>query len=208
VLLALLEVPNCAVMTICIDEDHLFADLDRRIESRLRSATTVTLEPYSQSELVDILAARVRHGLDEDRVTDAALTHIVDTAAGDAREAIGLLRRAAQQATETGRDITPELVEECAKAARRELRNRQVRSLGTHQRALYDVVCAAGSDGIRADNVRTQYEQRVQDPKPDRTRTRYLDSLERYDLISSEGAGRGKMYYPATDSHVGSSGTQ
>lgn len=200
VLLSLYDLPNVAVVTITIGQDRLLADLDQRVQSRLRSATTITLDSYSYAELVDIVDYRVEHGLVSGRVADGAVTHIADLAAGDARDAIALLRRAATRARDEGVDVTPALVDGVREDARADVRERHKRSLGTHQRALYSIVREAGSAGIRADRLRERYEARVQEPKPDRTRTRYLESLERYGLIeSNDKGGRGKRYFPVAD---------
>lgn len=39
-----------------------------------------------------------------------------------------------------------------------------------------------------------RYDERVSDPRVKSTRRKYLQSLERYELITSSGQGRGRMY--------------
>jgi Cdc6-like AAA superfamily ATPase len=78
--------------------------------------------------------------------------------------------------------------------ARAAVHDIHVRSLGTHQRALYHSIRDAGSAGIRAGDLHDEYEQRVRDPRGRSMRRRYLDSLERYDLITQSGTGRTTVY--------------
>lgn len=194
---ALYETAGVTVVGICIDDDDLLAsaDLEPGTRSRLRSMYRLTLDSYTHEELLDILAARVEHGLDASRVTDDALDAIADIAAGNARLAITHLRRAARTVRETEDDeLTREVVGAVADDARAAIRDIHVRSLGTHQRALYHIIRDAGTSGIRAGTLHERYEKRVQNPRGRSMRRRYLDSLERYELIAQSGSGRGTTY--------------
>ncbi len=61
----------------------------------MHSAATIRLEKYTYDELVDILTSRISHGLIGSRVDDEAVAYIADTAAGDVRRAVAILRQAA-----------------------------------------------------------------------------------------------------------------
>jgi Cdc6-like AAA superfamily ATPase len=194
---ALHETRGVTVVGICIDDDDLLAtaDLNPGTESRLRSMRRLSLDPYTHDELLDILAYRVEHGLDSGRVTDGALDAIANVAAGDARVAITHLRRGAKTVTESERDVlTADIVSDVADAAQAAVYDLHVRSLGTHQRALYTVIRDAASAGIRAGELHERYEQHVQNPRGRSMRRRYLGSLERYGLITKSGSGRGTTY--------------
>jgi Cdc6-like AAA superfamily ATPase len=194
-IISLADLPDVSVVTICIDEDQWLANADERLRSRLRGAESITLEKYAHDELVDILQYRVDHGLAAARVDDVAVRDIADRAAGNARVAIALLRRAAKRVVEDERDqLTVDIVDSIAEDAHADVRDMHVRSLGTHQRALYSLIRAAGSDGIAAGSLHDQYEDRVEEPKTRRTRRRYLQSLERYDLITTSGSTRNRQY--------------
>ncbi len=93
---ALYEIPNVTIVAITIDEDDLFAHLDSRVQSRFRSAETIHLERFTHDQLVDILQARIRAGLRPGTISSDAIDYIADVAAGDAREAIGILRSGAR----------------------------------------------------------------------------------------------------------------
>ncbi|WIV67095.1 Cdc6/Cdc18 family protein [Natrialbaceae archaeon AArc-T1-2] len=191
---ALYDVPNVTMIVITIDEDDLLARTDSRVQSRLRSMTTVALEKYSHAQLVDILRARIRAGLAPGVITSAAIAEIADAAAGDAREAIAILRQAATVVDSSDeREITVDVVGRVEDDAREEIRRDRVDDLGTHKRLLYDIIEAAGEIG--ATELRETYEQRCSEPKGNSTRRRYLGSLEdKYELIATDGCGRGKVY--------------
>jgi cell division control protein 6 len=194
---ALYETPGVTIVGICIDDDDLLADADMEpgTRSRLRSMRRLRLDAYTHEQLRDILASRVEHGLDPSRVTGSALDAIADVAAGNARLAITHLRRAAKAVQRNDTDtLTPAIVEAVADDARAAVQDIHVRSLGTHQRALYTLIREAATEGIRASDLHAKYEQRVQSPRGRSMRRRYLNSLERYGLITQSGSGRGTTY--------------
>jgi Cdc6-like AAA superfamily ATPase len=194
---ALHETPGVTIVGICIDDDDLLAtaDLNPGTESRLRSMRRLSLTRYTHDEILDILAYRVEHGLDSERVTDSALEAIADVAAGNARVAITHLRRAAKTVYESDYDtLTADVVSDVADAVQAAVHDLHVRSLGTHQRALYTIIRDAASAGVRAGELHDKYEHRVQNPRGRSMRRRYLSSLERYGLITKSGSGRGTTY--------------
>lgn len=196
---SLADIRKLSLITICVDQDELLTDLieQGRIRTRLRSAETIQLDRYSYNELYDIIEYRVDHGLDSSRVCDEAIAAIADAAAGNARLGIAFLRRAAKH-VEGGHasELTDSVVEEVADDAREDIRSNRKRYLGTHQQVLYEIIQDAGSDGVAAGELHARYERGVQEPKTRRTRRRYLDSLERYDLIESKGSTRSRRYVP------------
>jgi Cdc6-like AAA superfamily ATPase len=198
---ALHETRGVTVVGICIDDDDLLAtaNLNPGTESRVRSMRRLSLEPYTHDEILDILAYRVEHGLDSERVADSALAAIADVAAGDARVAITHLRRAAKTVYESDYDrLTADVVSEVADAAQAAVHDLHIRSLGTHQRALYTIIQETASAGVQAGELHERYEQRVQNPRGRSMRRRYLSSLERYGLITKSGNGRGTTYRVVT----------
>ncbi|ELZ08042.1 orc1/cdc6 family replication initiation protein [Natrinema thermotolerans DSM 11552] len=192
---ALIDIPNVTIVAITIDEDDLFAHLDSRVRSRLRSAQPITLDRFTHGQLVDILQARIRAGLRPGTISTDAIGYIADVAAGDAREAIGILRSAARAVSRDcdRSQITIDIVDEVRTAALEEIHLERVEDLGTHKRLLYDIIEASGT--IPGSELHETYEQRAQNPKAKSTRRRYLSNLEeKYGLIESNGSGRGKTY--------------
>jgi len=193
ILLALYEVPNVSLICITIKEDQWMTSLGQAAASRMHSAATVRLDKYSHTELVDILNARVTHGLVSSRVDDNAVEYIADIAAGNARDGIALLRRAAAHVEENEmREMTTEVVDAISDDAQREVTQRKIRTLGTHQRLLFRIVRQAGE--IDVGTLHARYEAQIDSPKSRTTRRRYLRSLKQYELIADEGNGRGKSY--------------
>ncbi|MEF8814621.1 MAG: Cdc6/Cdc18 family protein [Halovenus sp.] len=191
---ALYAIEGVTVVAISISEDDLFSavDLQSQTRSRLRSFDVLRLQAYTHDEMVDILDYRIEHGLDRGRVADGVIDYVADHASGNARDGIALLRRAARRARTEGCDITVDLVAEVRADARADVREQRVRSMGTHQRTLYEIIRA--HEDIAAEALYTAYEERVQDPRGKRRRRQYLDALERYDLIEQAGRGRGVHY--------------
>lgn len=192
-LLALWEVPNVSLICITTDEDAWFAHLGSAAQSRMQSAATIRLEKYTHTELVDILESRIDHGLIGSRVDDQAVESIADIAAGDARRGIAILRRAADyvESKETQR-LTTGAVERVVADADDDIRERRVRSLGTHQRLLLELIDASGE--IDGGTLHARYEDQSSSPKSPSSRRRYLKSLRQYDLIEAEGNGSGTRY--------------
>lgn len=194
---ALVDTPSVTVICICVDDDDLIAssEVGPGTQSRLRSMMRMSLDSYTHQELLDIISYRVEHGLDGSRVDDAAIGAIADSAAGNARLAITHLRRAARYVMSEEVDrLTESVVDTVATDAQVAVHDLHVRSLGTHQRSLYTIIRDAGSKGITASALHDQYESRVQKPRSKSMRRRYLTSLQRYDLISQSGSGRGTRY--------------
>jgi len=200
-LLSLYQIPHVAQIPITTKQDEWLAGLDSRVETRFRRAESLHLEKYSHRELVDILDARVVHGLISARVADNAVEHIADLAAGNARSGVALLRRAAKHVEKNDlNELTTEVVDAIVADAEADLRERRIRSLGTHKRLLYEIVREAGE--IDSGTLHARYEDRSLSPKARSTRRKYLKSLRRYNLIASDGTGRSTTYH-----HVEPDGT-
>ena len=191
---SLYEIPYVTLVMITINEDEFFADLDSRVRSRVRGAVKVHLEKYHHEEMQDILQGRIDIGLRGDPVEAEVVSRLADLANGDARLGIALLRQAIRRTLEDGAtELTlADLDTELEDAARTEVRNRHVTNLSTHQRHLYEIIRSRGP--LSGSELRTAYEQRATDPRSDARRRQLLDSLERYNLIETEGTGRGKSY--------------
>nr|WP_305148810.1 Cdc6/Cdc18 family protein [Halobellus inordinatus] len=190
---ALWEIPNVTLVLVCVNEDDFFADLDSRVASRLRGAAKISLEKYHHDELCDILWGRIHAGIASGVVEEETVDYIADVAAGDARHAITLLRRAVRDAVESGDEtLTGDHVRKVREDAREEIHDRNVDTLGTHQRHLYEIIKDAGE--ISAKDLHARYEGRVADPRAKSTRRKYLQSLEHYKLIESAGSTRARRY--------------
>lgn len=193
VLYDLYRVQNFSMVLIANREEELFAELDERLVSRLHSSRRISLNKYGLNELVDILQERVKHGLIEDVVSRQKLELIADIAAGDARYAIRLLGISANEARQQGlKQITREVIKEMTNKARKGTHKENLQKLKEHQRVLYDILKEHGE--MDPGEVYAQYQQRVEEPKTDRTVRKYLQKLIDYDLVEAKGEKRGRTY--------------
>lgn|GEM_PF-6626661 len=63
VLTALDKVENVTTLLITLDEDEWMAELDKRVNSRVRSIMGIHLEKYHHDEMADTLRSRAEKGL-------------------------------------------------------------------------------------------------------------------------------------------------
>ena len=190
----LYSIPHITMVLVANREDALFAGFGDRLRSRLQSSIRVRLAAYRSDALVAILRDRVRWGLSDDSIGTGVLDQVADAAAGDARVAIGTLRRAARAATTTGVDrITTELVADVVPEAKAAIRQKNVAQLTPDQQVLYEVATEHGE--IAPGELYDEYAHRVSDPKSKRTVRKYMGKLAQYNLVDAVGQKRGRRYH-------------
>ena len=193
VLYELYRTDGLALILIANDETDVFAELNGRLASRFHTSERIHFNRYHLDELVSILEARVRLGLKPDVIDPSQLETIADLAAGDARVAIGSLRTAARAAARQNlQTITDEVIEAAVPDAKAEIRQQNVEKLTDDQQVVYEIITNAGE--IAPPDLYEEYNNRVDDPKTDRTVRNYLEKMERYNLIRVEGENRGRTY--------------
>ncbi|GKZ15381.1 Cdc6/Cdc18 family protein [Haladaptatus sp. T7] len=193
VLYDLYRMPTISMVLITNREDELFSHLDGRLASRLRTCVRVPFEKYHLDELVSILRARVQWGLSEGAIGNQELELIADAAAGDARVAIGILRNAARRADQSGLDyISTDIVDEAIPDGQREVRQKTISQLNAHQRALYDILEEEGE--LNPGELYEAYQERVENPKTNRTVRNHLSKMEHYRLVVADGKNRARTY--------------
>lgn len=186
----LYEAPGLSLVLIANGEEQLWQGIDDRITSRVSAGHRIRFHPYDTPALMDILRKRSEHaGVGVD---DAQLERIAQHAAGDARLAIRTLREAAENATGRYWVIEAEDVAAAIPDAERQLRRESIDRLGEHQRVVLDVVEECGP--VRMSTLYGHYEDRVDEPRVERTVRTYLQKLIEYDLVESEGDKRGRQY--------------
>ena len=184
---------NLSMVLITNREEDVFMQLGGRLQSRLQSAARIRFDRYSTDALVGILRDRVRWGLRDDAASDEILERIADAAAGDARVAIGILRRAAQHATEQGLEtMTAKIVDDAVPETKAELTRKNIEKLNDDQRVLYEIISDHGE--IDPSNLYEEYRKQADDPKTDRMVRYHLQKMQHYDLIVADGENRGRTY--------------
>ncbi|MFW5938434.1 MAG: Cdc6/Cdc18 family protein [Halanaeroarchaeum sp.] len=193
VLYDLYELPHVEMVLISNGEAEVLAGLDDRLHSRLRTATRISFDRYGTDALVAILEQRVHNGLQPDVIDRPELEAIARSADGNARDAIAVLRSAAQLAeSRDAETITRDIVEDAVSDARTRVRQMLLEKLNDHQRVLYDAIEAA--EPIAPGDLYETYEDSVEDPRTRRTLRTYLTKMEQYSLVVSEGSAQGRRY--------------
>jgi orc1/cdc6 family replication initiation protein len=193
VLYDLYTLPNVTMILIANREEELFYNVDDRVTSRLRGCARVRFDKYSVDELVQILAKRAEWGLAPGAVSREELEHIANTAAGDARVAISVLRSAAKYAEREGHDtITRGVISAAVPEARDEIEQKNLEKLNDHQRTIYEIVEEHGE--IAPSALYEEYERAVAEPMTKRTLRNYLSKMEHYNLVEAVGENRSRTY--------------
>jgi len=193
VLYDLYMVPNISIVLIANKEEELFAQLEDRLTSRLHGGRRIYLERYHIDQLVDILEGRVQYALEGTPISNDQLEKIADAAAGDARRGLAILRNAAHEATHRGlSEITGEVVEDALPVALEDLQRKTVEMLQEHQQILFEIIEEAGD--ISPNELYQQYENRVNNPRTDRTVRNYLKKMQHYNLIEAKGRKQNRTY--------------
>ena len=194
----LYRIPNLTMVLIANRQEDVFSELGSRLNSRLEACARIKFGRYSINQLVTILEDRVRWGVDPGAIDTEQLELIADHAAGDARAAIGIFRHAAKVAQREGHDrITASVINDVVSEAKSEIRQKTTEKLTEHQQALYDIITNTGE--ITPGNLYDRYCAAVSDPKTKRTVRNHLSKLREYNLITANGANRGRSYQPVSD---------
>ena len=194
----LYRIPNLTMVLIANRQEDVFSELGSRLNSRLQACARIKFGRYSINQLVTILEDRVQWGVNPGAIDAEQLELIADHAAGDARAAIGIFRHAAKVAQREGHDrITASVIDGVVSEAKSEIRQKTTEKLTEHQQALYDIITNTGE--ITPGNLYERYCAAVSDPKTKRTVRNHLSKLREYNLITANGANRGRSYQPVTD---------
>jgi len=190
----LYSIPELTLLLITNDASDLLGPMEERLLSRLRTAVTIEFGRYDLETLVAILDRRATAALEPGAVGHGRLERIADVAAGNAREAIAILRQVARTATSEGATtITDGHLDEAIPEAQQERRQTDLDRLTEHQRAVFGVLADAG-ESLQPKTVHERYGERVSSPKTKRTVRKYLRKLEQYNLIESHGSGPARRY--------------
>lgn len=195
VLYELYSTRGLLIVLIANDECKFLARLDSRLISRLKTSARIPFTSYTTTELETILTDRVHWSLHENVLTDDQLTTIAETAEGDARVAIGILRAAARRATQDGREtITDDVIEIAIADAKSELTQKTIEKLTPDQHTLYEILTEHGK--LTPSELYSHYVEQADSPKTKRMVRNYLTKLCHYNLVVAEGENRGRTYRP------------
>jgi Cdc6-like AAA superfamily ATPase len=199
--------PTITLVLIANEERQLLSGLDERLQSRIRNSVRTPLSPYSADELVAILKDRVRQGLalnghddhsifsrpprneyDSDIISERQLERIADAAAGNARDAIGTLAKAARKARRDEADtISDEFVEWGIEQVQDEIR-KPIEDFSPHHQELYTILDEVGE--MSWGDLYDKYCERIENPKTKKTVKKYRAKLAYYNHLVEEEEGR------------------
>ncbi len=183
---------DVALIMIANKETALY-NIDDRIRSSLEGTREIHFPAYSQEELVDILKDRRKWGMETGVIENSLLHRIANRADGDARVAINSLRIAAEEAEHQEMEEIPlEVVKDALPEAEKQNKSKSIDKLNPHQKVLYDVIEEEGE--IKPGELYERYREEVDEPKVERTLRKYLNKMDHYRLIETEGEGRWRKY--------------
>ena len=189
---------NFSIVLIATDREDFFASWPQSEINRL-AGPRISLEKYPLSALVSILKDRVDEALEPGVIDTSQLRTIANYAAGDAQQAITMLRLAAAEAQSQRADgVTDETIEHAARGAGDVIEQKRREKLKPGQRVLYDVVMDS-DEGLSVSEVFVRYKDRVgadtNGLKNNKQVRRYLKKLAEYDLIAYSGNTSARKYH-------------
>jgi Cdc6-like AAA superfamily ATPase len=191
---------TAGVTTILISNDRgeLLRGMDDRVYSRLQTADHIYFDAYSSQQLVDILQARVDHGLTADAISEAQLREISDAATNDARVALSILRRAAQRASRKDQTtITNNDINNAISGGKQAVRVQTLDSLREPQQDLFHLLQETGE--IAPGKLYEEFAATHSDPPTKRTIRSWLRKLAQYNLVEYSGSGPTRTYAPVQE---------
>lgn len=173
-------------------DDDIVDDLGPVQSSTLQDGQRLDFEPYPVSALVDILRPRATEGI-YGGVDERVLETIAEQAGGDARNAIKCLEMAARLADARERgELDEDLVAEAMERAKAYVRQKASERLRREEYIIYNIVREKGE--AQMGSIYRTYEERVGEPKSQRSVRKWLRKMTTYNLLESEGQTADRVY--------------
>ena len=169
------------------------SSLDKRVRSRF-VFEPLYFSPYKVKDIVEILKPRAEIGLVKGAINLELIEKIAELAQGDARIAIQMLRKSAENAELEGkRRISEEDVEKAWESFRKQRQSYLLSKLNRDQNILYEII--EQNPGIESSEIYRKYEEKARKlgikPIAPRTLRKYLRRLVEIGLIK-EMSERGR----------------
>ena len=122
---------------------------------------------------------------------------IAETAGGDARVAIDILRIVSESAENQDMEKIPDkLIESSLPKAQVARKDENLTRLNPHQRAIMEILTRNGrtDSGTLFRELQAIAKKQKLEPIVDRTFRKYMDKMLRYKMVQSEGTGRWRTY--------------
>ncbi|SDJ32507.1 Cdc6-related protein, AAA superfamily ATPase [Halovenus aranensis] len=190
------DVDGISITAVVHHPDKWLGTADPETRRRFQGRE-LAVEPFSVTELADILERRAAAGLRDHAVYHDQLRDIADQVAGNARRGIQILRAAAELARRRGHErILDEDIDDADELAERRILEHNLRSLTFHHKLIYEIIrCSAGiAKGEfhdRYDEVADEiYHGRPISPLSKRSRNRKIRLLRDYGLVRATAENR------------------
>lgn len=196
ILYDLMEMDGVCLILVA-NTETIFYDSDPRVRSRLQSTNRIEFRPYSATEIKEILKDRVDLGLLPGVIENMQIETIASACGGDARKALNILRAAAESAENAdSKKILDSHIEKAFPKTKSMDSNKIIENLNTHQKILFGIVKSAKeipSTELHEKYAKTCLEKGLE-PIVERTVRKYLERLQDFNLIRTEGDGRWTVY--------------
>jgi len=177
--------------------DLWISTLDKRVRSRF-AFEPLYFPPYKVKDIVEILKPRAEIGLVRGAIELELIEKIAELANGDARIAIQMLRKSAENAELHGREkISEEDVEKVWESFRKQRQSYLLSKLNRDQNILYEII--RENPGIESSDIYRKYEEIAgklgTKPIAPRTVRKYLKKFTELGFVKvKSGKGRGRIY--------------
>ena len=139
--------------------DLWISSLDKRVRSRF-AFEPLYFPPYKARDIVEILKPRAEIGLARGVIDIELIERIAELADGDARIAIQMLRKSAENAELEGkRKISEEDIEKAWESFRKQRQSYLLSKLNRDQNILYEII--EQNPGIESSEIYREYERRA-----------------------------------------------
>lgn len=202
ILYNLCRIKNLTLIVTAQDGTALH-ELDERVRSRV-NAVQIEFAPYKPKQLGEVLRGRAEIGIVQGGYDEGVLRIVAETSFGNARTAIGILKRLAVLAECEQKDrIDHRDIERIWQTAENAQRHEKLAGLSRHHILLYEAIVERGE--AVSSVLRREYYQRCKQeglkPVAPRTLRDYPGELVRRGLIQQENGGAGtrgeaKLYRP------------
>lgn len=169
---------------------------DERNTSRLQSYRFIQFQEYSNEDLEKILKERCREaGVSSPApfVSTVAEHPSVDTP----RQGLGVILNVLEHSDSAlSEGVDNSVLENSLNSASQASERVRDMELNDDQKLLLRIV-EESVDGIEPGDLYEQYKKRARNPKVERTLRKYLNKMQRHNLIEARGQGRWRVYAPA-----------
>ena len=88
--------------------------------------------------------------------------------------------------------ITNQIIQKSIPTGKKETKQKNIENLNNHQKTLYKIIKKEKT--IKPGTLYKKYRKKIQEPRSNRTLRKYLEKMEHYNLITSQGKNKARKY--------------